>query len=361
MKKKTVVLGMSGGVDSSTAAALLLEQGYDVIGVTMQIWPDKSEQVLEVEGGCCSLSAVDDARRVADKLGIKYYVLNFKELFDEKVICNFVDEYLEGRTPNPCIVCNKYIKFHYLLKKALSIGADYVATGHYARITYDQDLQRYLLKKSDAGKKDQTYFLYNFTQEQLEHTLMPLADYNKDQIREIAARYELPVAKKKESQDICFVEDGNHAGFIETRIGKNKIKRGSFVDKSGKSLGTHEGIVKYTIGQRRGLNLPMNERVYVTGIDAKNNTVIVGKNEDLFSKTAVIDNVNLISIDKLTAPMKVEAKIRYSVKESSAIIEPLSDGKIKATFEQPQRAITPGQSMVFYDGDIVVGGGVIIG
>jgi tRNA-specific 2-thiouridylase len=358
MDKKKVVIGMSGGVDSSVAAALLLKKGYDVVGVTMQIWPDKDECKVEVEGGCCSLSAVDDARKVAYKLGIPYYVLNFKDVFEEKVINNFISEYQKGRTPNPCIVCNKYIKFDSLLKKSIGLGADYVATGHYAKIEYDENIGRYLLKRSAGGKKDQTYFLYSFTQYQLEHTLMPLYNITKEEVRKIASELELTVAQKKESQDICFVEDNDHGKFLEGKLGSS-IKPGEFVDTNGNVIGKHKGIVHYTIGQRKGLGLSLKEKGYVIDIDPETNKVVIGENDKLFSNALIADDLNLISIESLETEMKVTAKIRYAAKEAAAVMKPIGNGRVQVIFEDMQRAITPGQAVVFYDGDVVVGGGTI--
>ncbi|MDP4181290.1 MAG: tRNA 2-thiouridine(34) synthase MnmA [Bacillota bacterium] len=358
MEKKKVMLGMSGGVDSSVAAACLLEKGYDVIGVTMQIWPDMDEDKQKNEGGCCSLSAVDDARRVANNLGIPYYVMNFKKVFEEKVINYFVDEYLVGRTPNPCIACNRHVKFEEMLNKALSMGIDYIATGHYASVEYDESKKRYLLIKSATSAKDQTYALYTLTQDQLAHTLMPIGEYNKDEVREKAKLLDLVVASKPDSQEICFVEDNDYGRFIEEKT-NTKINPGFFVDENGKVLGKHKGIVHYTVGQRKGLGIALGKPVFVVRIDVEKNQVVLGEEKQVFSDTLTASDLNFISIDKLEGSMKVNAKIRYSAKEAPAVISPLADGRVKVVFETPQRAITPGQSVVFYDGDIVVGGGVI--
>ncbi|AEV68445.1 tRNA 2-thiouridine(34) synthase MnmA [Acetivibrio clariflavus] len=358
MRKKSVMIGMSGGVDSSVAAALLLEKGYDVIGVTMQIWPDVSEETKIKEGGCCSLSAVDDARLVANTLGIPYYVLNFKDVFEKKVINYFVDEYLKGRTPNPCIACNRYVKFEALLKKAVSMGIDYVATGHYAIIEYDENRKRYLLKKSVTDAKDQTYALYNLTQEQLARVLMPIGEYSKDIVRKKAAELGLYVASKPDSQEICFVDDNDYGKFIEENTDK-KIVPGYFVDTKGNILGEHKGIIHYTVGQRKGLGIALGKPMYVVGLDAENNTVILGEDTEVYGNELIAYDLNFISIDTLEEPMRVKAKIRYSAKAADALIIPIEDGKVKVVFDTPQRAITPGQSVVFYDGDIVVGGGII--
>lgn len=360
MDKNKVVIGMSGGVDSSVAAYLLKKQGYDVIGVTMQIWQDKNIDLVEKEGGCCSLSAVEDARIVCNKLEIPHYVMNFKDVFEEKVIDYFIDEYGKGRTPNPCIACNRYVKFEELLRRTIGLGAYYVSTGHYARVVFDKDLGRYLLKKSDAVEKDQTYALYNLTQEQLSHILMPLGEFNnKDEVREIARELNLVVADKPDSQEICFVEDDDYGRFLQEHA-NYEIMPGNFVDIKGNLIGRHEGITNYTIGQRKGLGLALGKPVYVVGINPKKNEVVIGDNEDVFSSELIANDINFISIDKLNEPMKVKAKIRYSFQEKTAIIQPYNDNEIKVIFENPVRAITPGQSVVFYDGDVVVGGGTII-
>jgi tRNA-specific 2-thiouridylase len=358
MEKKKVMVGMSGGVDSSVAAALLLDQGYEVIGVTMQIWPDKGEERKKVEGGCCSLSAVDDARRVANTLGIPYYVLNFKDVFEDKVINYFKAEYLKGLTPNPCIACNRYVKFDALLNKALSMGIDYIATGHYARIEYDEKRERFLLKKSRTDRKVQTYALYNMTQEQLSRTLMPIGDFIKERVREIAGEKGLTVASKPDSQEICFVEDNDYGRFI-TENTDAEIVPGDFVDTRGNVLGRHKGIVHYTVGQRKGLGIAFGSPMFVVEIDVQRNRVILGDETEVFSKSLTATDLNFISIDSIDAPMKVKAKIRYSAKEADAIIYPEEKDRVRVEFDSPQRAITPGQSVVFYDGDIVVGGGVI--
>ncbi len=356
--KKRVVIGMSGGVDSSVAAYLLKQQGYDVIGVTMQIWQDKSKEAFEREGGCCSLSAVEDARRVCNKLDIPFYVMNFKQVFEKMVIDYFVDEYLEGRTPNPCIACNKFIKFDALLERSKALEADYVATGHYARIMYDEGYERYIIRKSAAPLKDQTYVLYNLTQDQLRHILMPLGDYNKEQVREIAKELDLRTANKPESQEICFVEDNNYGRFISERKG-DEIRPGFFVDTKGNRLGTHKGIAHYTIGQRKGLGIALGKPMYVVEIIPDKNLVVLGDETEVFSRELTASQMNFITIEKLEAPIEVKAKIRYSAKEAEAEVIPLEEDKVKVVFEEPQRAITPGQAVVFYQGDVLVGGGTI--
>lgn len=356
--KKKVMVAMSGGVDSSVAAVILLEKGHDVIGVTMQIWQDREKEDAKYETGCCSLSVVEDARRVANKLSIPYYVLNFKDKFKEKVIDYFVNEYLEGRTPNPCIACNRHIKFDALLNKAVSMGIDYIATGHYARVDLDNNTGRYILKKAVNPKKDQSYVLYNLTQEQLSRTLFPVGEYSKDEVRKMAEKYELPVAQKPDSQEICFVEDNDYGRFISDYT-DFKPQPGYFVDTRGNILGKHKGIIHYTVGQRKGLGIAFGKPMYVVGIDAENNTVILGDENEVLSRTLIAGDLNFISIPAVDKEMRVNAKIRSTAKEAAAIIYPLEDGKVKVVFDSPQRAITPGQSVVFYDGDVVVGGGVI--
>ena len=356
--KKKVVVGMSGGVDSSVAAYLLKEQGYEVIGVTMQIWQDEETETVQENGGCCGLSAVDDARRVAEYLEIPYYVMNFKKEFQDNVIDYFVGEYQEARTPNPCIACNRYVKWESLLQRSLSIGADYIATGHYARIDRLPN-GRYSLKKSATDAKDQTYALYNLTQDQLSHTLMPVGEYTKEEIREIADKLLLPVAHKPDSQEICFVPDNDYAGFIERETGIKAVP-GNFVDPKGNILGQHKGIIHYTIGQRKGLGIALGRPAFVADIRKETNEVVLGTNEDVFAPALLADRINLMSVDSLEGPKEVFAKIRYNHKGAPCRIEMAGDDRIKVTFHEPQRAITPGQAVVFYDGDHVLGGGTII-
>lgn len=356
---KKVVVGMSGGVDSSVAAYLLKEAGYDVIGVTMQIWQDEERIEQEENGGCCGLSAVDDARRVAQHLGIPYYVMNFKKEFKCNVMDYFVEEYLQGRTPNPCIACNRYVKWESLLQRSLEIGADYIATGHYARIDQLEN-GRFAIRNSVTAAKDQTYALYNLTQAQLSRTLMPVGEYSKDEIRHIAAMAGIPVANKPDSQDVCFVPDNDYAAFIESVAGERVPGPGNFVTPEGKVLGTHKGITHYTIGQRRGLELPMGERVFVTEIRPETNEVVIGKNEDIFTTTVLCDNVNYMAMEDLKEPRRALAKIRYNHSGEYCLLEKQQDGKVLCTFEKPVRAATPGQAVVFYDGEYVLGGGTIL-
>ena len=285
--KKKVVVGMSGGVDSSVAAMLLKEQGYDVIGVTMQIWQDEEEAAKEANGGCCGLSAVDDARRVAQRLEIPYYVMNFKKEFKCHVMDYFVAEYLRGHTPNPCIACNRYVKWESLLQRSLEIGADYISTGHYARIDRLPN-GRFAIRNSVTAAKDQTYALYNLTQEQLAHTLMPVGEYTKDEIRAMAGEAGLPVAHKPDSQEICFVPDNDYASFIDREAGEKVPGPGNFVTEDGRILGRHKGITHYTLGQRRGLELPMGERVFVTAIRPETNEVVIGSRNSLRIKCCAI-------------------------------------------------------------------------
>ena len=356
---RKVVVGMSGGVDSSVAAWLLKEQGYDVIGVTMQIWQDEDTEVQEAEGGCCGLSAVDDARRVAMDLGIPYYVMNFKEEFRKNVMDYFVGEYVEGRTPNPCIACNRHVKWESLLRRSMAIGADYIATGHYAQIDRLPG-GRYSLKTSVTAAKDQTYALYNLTQEQLSHTLMPVGSYHKEEIRDMAERLGLPVAHKPDSQEICFIPDHDYASFIEEYTGR-ELPPGNFVDLDGNVLGRHRGITHYTVGQRKGLNLSMGRPVFVVEIRPETNEVVIGDNQDVFTNVLRCDKLNWMAVDGLHGkPMDVLAKIRYSHKGSPCTIREIGNDMVECRFHEPVRAVTPGQAVVFYDGDYVAGGGTII-
>ncbi len=370
-----VVVGMSGGVDSSVAAYLLKKQGYDVIGITMQIWQEEDVCSMEENGGCCGLSAVEDARRVAAVLDIPYYVMNFKREFKDKVIDYFVSEYLQARTPNPCIACNRYVKWEALLKRSLDIGADYIATGHYASIAKLPN-GRYTIKKSVTQAKDQTYALYNLTQHQLSHTLMPVGDYPKDVIREIAGEQGLPVANKPDSQEICFVSDNDYAGFIANylreksgtagsaedsgSLGNNGLTPGNFINADGAVIGRHEGLIHYTVGQRKGLGIAMGQPVFVLELRPETNEVVIGNGAQVFSDCLYAKRLNFMSIEDFEGELEVEAKIRYSHKGARAKITKTGPDEIRCTFEEPQRAITPGQAVVFYQGDYVLGGGTIL-
>ncbi len=373
-----VVMAMSGGVDSSVAAALLLKQGYEVIGVTMQLWPSElsyyiqnrvnnnahdnhsglQKNVAEVEGGCCSVSAVEDARAVANKLGIPYYVLNFAASFQETVIDYFADEYLRGRTPNPCIICNHRLKFSKLLKKAITLDADYIATGHYVRKELEPESGRWLLRKGLDLTKDQSYVLYGLTQEQISRSLFPLGDYTKKEIREKAVELGLTVADKPDSQEICFVPDRNYARFIE-EYRPGSVKNGIIRHCNGQVLGEHRGIINFTIGQRKRLGVAIGTPLYVTAIDPDNNEVIVGDEVSIFSNRLIAFNLNWIAIPDLKGPLPVEAKIRYTAKTAPALVTPLTYNQVEVVFETPQWAITPGQVVVFYQGDVMIGGGTI--
>ena len=352
---KKAMIAMSGGVDSSVAAWLMKRDGYDCMGVTMRLFA--GEDSCERKGHtCCSLDDVEDARSVARQLGIPYFVFNFTEDFGTQIMDRFVCAYENGFTPNPCIDCNRYMKFEKLMKRAKELDYDYVVTGHYARIE-EQD-GKFLLKKAIDEKKDQSYVLYSLTQEQLAHTLFPLGGMTKPQIREMAEEQGLINARKHDSQDICFVPDGDYAKFIEQYTGRKSIP-GDFVDTEGNILGKHKGIIHYTLGQRRGLGIPAASRLYVCDISPKTNQVVLGNNEDLFHSELTATKVNLISCESLKEPMRLKAKIRYRHPEQEAVAWQTEDGVLHVRFDKPQRAITRGQAVVLYDGDIVVGGGVI--
>ena len=356
--KKKVVVGMSGGVDSSVAALLLKEQGYDVIGITMQIWQDEDRAFQEEQGGCCGLSAVEDAEKVARMIDIPYYVMNFKDEFKRNVMDYFVEEYLRGRTPNPCIACNRHVKWESLLRRSMEIGADYIATGHYARVEQLAN-GRFVIRNSVTATKDQTYALYNLTQYQLSHTLMPVGEFAKEEIREIARKNNLPIAYKPDSQDICFVPDGDYAGFIQREAPERVPGAGNFVTPDGTVLGQHLGITHYTVGQRKGLGLAMGHPVFVTEIRPELNEVVIGEAEDVFTKELSCRQINFMSVEDLTQPRRVLAKVRYAHKGQWGLLEKTGEDTLKCTFEEPVRAVTPGQAAVFYDGEYVLGGGTI--
>lgn len=347
---KKVVVGMSGGVDSSTAAWLLKQEGYEVVGVTMLMWQEDTENM---EGA----GMAEDAARVAAQLGIAHYVLDFREEFKKEVVDYFIREYRLGRTPNPCIMCNRRIKWEALCSRAAELGADCIATGHYARVEQLAN-GRYAVRNSVTAKKDQTYALYSLTQEQLSHTLMPVGAYEKEEIRRMAKAAGLLTAAKPDSQDICFIPDNNHAAFIEKVTG-SKNEPGDFVDMQGNVLGRHEGIAKYTIGQRKGLGLPMGERVFVTKIIPAANQVVIGGPTDVFTDRLSADRLNFMGIADITEPVRMTAKIRYSHKGATCVVRRVSDTQIECVFDEPVRAVTPGQAVVFYDGGYVMGGGII--
>ena len=354
---KKVLLALSGGVDSSVAALLTKESGDECIGATMKLYNNEDIGVHR-EKTCCSLDDVEDARSVAYQMDMPYYVFNFTADFHTEVMDRFVEAYENGCTPNPCIDCNRYLKFDKMFHRMQEIGYDYIVTGHYARVEYDEKRDRYLLKKAVDDTKDQSYVLYMLTQEQLAHVKLPLGGLRKDQVRVIAEEHGFINARKHDSQDICFVPDGDYAKFIEKYTGK-KTPEGDFVDKEGNYIGRHKGIIHYTIGQRRGLGIPAASRLYVCEISPKTNTVVLGDNADLFSSELEADSVNLISVDNLSEPKRVTAKIRYRHKEQPATAWQTPDGILHVKFDEPQRAITKGQAVVMYDGAEVVGGGVI--
>lgn len=356
MKKKALI-AMSGGVDSSVAAYLIKEQGFDATGITLKLF-DNEDIGKKKEKTCCSLDDIDDARSVCYKLGIPYYVYNFKDSFRENVISRFISAYENGTTPNPCIDCNRYIKFEKLMQRADELEFDYVVTGHYAVIEYDEKSKRFLLKKSADLSKDQSYVLYSLTQKQLSRTLFPLGNMKKEQTREIAENLGLINAAKRDSQDICFVPDGDYAKFIEQYTGKS-YPHGNFVDENGRFLGEHKGIIRYTIGQRKGLGLALPRPMYVKKKDLEKNEVILCDNESLFSRELYASDINLISCEKIDKPMKIKARVRYNQSEQPATVEQLDENTLHIVFDEPQRAISYGQAVVLYDGDYVVGGGTI--
>lgn len=362
--RERVVVAMSGGVDSSAAAALLKEQGHEVIGVTLQIW---QESTSETKGaGCCSLGAVEDARRVATKVGIPHYVLNYREPFNERVIEPFVDAYRKGRTPNPCINCNRYIKFDALMEKALSLGASYLATGHYARVFHDAEIDRHVLARAGNYDKDQTYALYATKQSELAHMWMPLGDVaSKEETREIARRYGLGVANKPDSQEICFVQNGNYTDFLAQRA-PEMVASGNILDSAGKIRGTHDGTAFYTIGQRKRINVGSAVPLYVLKVDSETNTVVVGSDEELYAPGCVVEDLNWVSLapPPVDIPVDCAVKIRYNMRAMPARVTRQADGTARIDFENPLRAVSPGQAAVFYGTgdweDRVLGGGTIV-
>lgn len=355
-RRPRVLVAMSGGVDSSVTAALIKELKYDVVGVTMQIWPsNKNAEDTERFGGCCSLGAVADAKKVAFKIGIPHYVLNFRKVFEEKVINNFCQEYLAGRTPNPCVRCNEHIKFDVLLKKARELEADFIATGHYARI--DQENGKFRLKKGVDARKDQSYVLYMMKQDTLRQTLMPLGNLTKNETRQIAKNLGLPVAEKEESQEICFVSDGNYGKFLEDYLDKSP-QPGPILNLGGEIVGKHRGLIFYTVGQRRGLGISGRESLYVIAIDRERNALLVGPEDKTYSSQFRVEEARYV--DKpLASPTKLKVKIRYQSEEAEAVVTPENRDKALVELETPQKAVTPGQAAVFYKDELVVGGGTI--
>lgn len=352
--KKTVALGMSGGVDSSVSALLLKEQGYDVIGVTMNLLPDED---LYMEKKCSFKQSIDDAKSVADQLGIKHYVIDLKNEFNSKVVESFVREYSLGYTPNPCVTCNKYIKFDALIREIKKLGADFVATGHYAKSSYDENSKRFNLGKAKDAKKDQTYFLYNITQEALRDTLFPLADLTKEEVRDIGKKFDIVTYGKKDSEEICFIKNDDHGQFIKDR-NPELIKEGNFIDEDGNVLGRHKGIIYYTLGQRKGLGIALGKRVFVSKINVKTGEVTLSNEDKLYKKYIEVVDYNLISIEDIVEPIIVNTKIRHGVNEYRAKVSK-KDDRLLFEFEEPVRAPSKGQSAVMYDGDIIIGGGII--
>lgn len=359
MRKERAVVSMSGGVDSSIAAALLKEKGYEVIGVTMNLF-SLPREYCESENlrSCCGWKAVEDAHRVATILGIPHYVADLRKDFEKKVIADFCEQYALGRTPNPCIRCNQFLKFETLMERAKKLEADFLATGHHARVEYDSQRKRYILKKGKDKDKDQSYFLYPLTQKQLSRTLMPVGYFTKDEVREKAQKMGLPVAKKPESQEICFIPDNDYAGFLQSRMSE-AFRPGAIVNLENEVLGQHNGIAHFTIGQRKGMGIAAPYPLYVLEIKSDKNAVVVGPNDKLYKKKLLASQIHLISMEKIREPLSIKAKIRYKHQEAKALLIPLESGKASVEFEKPQRAITPGQSVVFYDGDVVIGGGII--
>ena len=364
----TIAVAMSGGVDSSAVAALLRDQGHSLIGLTLQLWNQRRLSGHEgmpesVQGRCCSINDVYDARRVAEQLGIPYYLVNQQQRFETDVIQPFVAEYLAGRTPIPCTLCNNHLKFDQLLTTARGIGATHIATGHYARNRFDEATGRWILSRPADRSKDQTYFLFGLTQDQLAHTLFPLGEMQKPIVRELASTAGLAVASKPDSQEICFIPGGDYSAFLRAYLDEQEREMpdtaGELVSTSGEVLGTHAGIHNFTVGQRKGLGVSSPNPLYVLNIDPATRRVTAGSDADLLTRDLHADRINWIAIPRLEAPMRVHVKIRHRHEPAAATLTPSAEGVIHARFDEPQRAVTPGQSAVFYDGDDVVGGGWI--
>ena len=349
---------MSGGVDSSVMAALMIEAGYDVIAVTMRLG---NHDTIEYDSGkpnCCSLEGIEDARYAAMQLGVPFYAVNHEDQFRRSIVDYFVDEYTAGRTPSPCVICNQELKFGTLVDLADQLDCKYIGTGHYAQIEQDPETGRYLLRKGSDLKKDQSYFLFSLTQSQLKRAIMPLGSLNKDTVRAIARRYKLKTAEKPESQELCFIADDDYKRFLQDRI-PEQIQKGEIVDQNGEKLGHHKGIPFYTVGQRRGLGIAVGEPIYVTEIKTETNTVVVGQANELLRESMIVDQLNWIPFESLAEPIRAQTKIRYRDQGAMATVTPTADGKAKVIFDQPRRAIAPGQAAVFYAQDLVIGGGWI--
>jgi tRNA-specific 2-thiouridylase len=354
--RKRVVVAMSGGVDSSTTAWLLKEKGYEVIGATMCI--GMMERSQKEPARCCGFADIEDTRRVALQLEIPFFLFDLKDEFEEEIVQYFCNEYVQGRTPNPCIICNERIKFGSFLKKAIDLGADFIATGHYARLEFDEDRNQSVLKKGVDRRKDQSYVLFSLTQDQLRHILFPLGEYRKEEVRRKALELNLRVHDKPESQEVCFIHEGSYHSFLSEKL-KETIEPGPIIDKKGNVIGRHEGVPFYTIGQRRGLRLAKGKPLYVIGIDREKNAIVVGGEEEVYGDTFIVDSVNWIASKGMDPSLTAQVKIRYNHPGSEAVLFPKGRDEVEVKFKSPQKAITPGQAAVFYDGETVLGGGWI--